>query len=190
MLQGIVIYYSRYGATEAYARYVSEALDVPYTSFDEVSAQKLAFYDYVIIGCPVYAGRLKIGRWLNNHLSVLRRKKLFLFTVSGIAPAQSGKLSAIVQQNIAAELVSRMEVFHFHGRLRKNDLRLGDRMMLEFGSRLAGSDEDARSMMCDFDNVREDSIGPLTEAVDTYLQQRRMRGHEPVGSDINIRSLN
>ncbi len=63
-MKGLVIYSSKYGSTQQYADYISLALSIPIENAGNIHASGLASYDYLVIGSPVYIGKLLIKKWL------------------------------------------------------------------------------------------------------------------------------
>ena len=59
MEKAIVIYKSKYGATEQYARWIAEELGCAAVSMDEVKKNDLKDYDTIIYGGGVQAGGIK-----------------------------------------------------------------------------------------------------------------------------------
>ena len=54
-----VVYTSKYGATEKYARWIGEELDCPVFRLDDFSKAQLGRYDNIIYGGGVQAGGIK-----------------------------------------------------------------------------------------------------------------------------------
>lgn len=55
----IVIYDSKYGHTEQFAKWISEELSVPMMPLSEAEAADLASYQTIVFGAPIYAGMIK-----------------------------------------------------------------------------------------------------------------------------------
>jgi len=82
-MKGVVIYRSRYGATHQYARWIGNELNLPVFETNEIDADKLNSYDFIIAGSSVYIGKILIKKWLKNNLEAIWHKKIFLFVVCG-----------------------------------------------------------------------------------------------------------
>ena len=59
MERTIVIYKTKYGATEKYAKWIGEELDCPVVSADDFNKRDFDLYDNIIYGGGVHAGGLK-----------------------------------------------------------------------------------------------------------------------------------
>ena len=84
MERTVVIFKSKYGATEKYARWIGEELDCPVFSFDDFSKDKLNDYDNIIYGGGVQAGGIKgfdkFKKWIKPLIGQ-QGKKIVIFAV-------------------------------------------------------------------------------------------------------------
>ena len=82
MERTVVIFKSKYGATEKYARWIGEELDCPVFSFDDFSKDKLNDYDNIIYGGGVQAGGIKgfdkFKKWIKPLIDQ-QGKKIVIF---------------------------------------------------------------------------------------------------------------
>jgi len=69
-MKGIIIYKGKYGATEQYANWLSAELDLPLVSADDISAEKLRIFDFVVLAGSVYIGKWMMRDWLKQNLSL------------------------------------------------------------------------------------------------------------------------
>ena len=79
-----VVYTSKYGATEKYARWIGEELDCPVYSLDNFSKAQLDNYDNIIYGGGVQAGGIKgfdkFKKWIKPLIGE-PGKKIVVFAV-------------------------------------------------------------------------------------------------------------
>ena len=75
IMNSLVIYKSKYGATSQYAEWIAADLNLRALESEEVSNVELEDHDTLIIGSSVYIGKLLISKWLKNNLSILMEKK-------------------------------------------------------------------------------------------------------------------
>lgn len=85
-MNGIIIYKSNYGTTKQYAQWLSEETGFLYVSSGSVKNADISDKDAVIIGCPVFANRPLLAKWIQKKWNVLQGKKVVLYTTSGTAP--------------------------------------------------------------------------------------------------------
>src|SRR6185312_1923994 len=110
-MKGLVIYKGKYGATAQYAAWLGEALYLPVVDSHHQSAGNLAPYDYLIVGSPVYMGKLLIKDWLEENEWVLLNKKLFIFIVSSVSPEEKARQETVLKNNLPETLVTNATIF-------------------------------------------------------------------------------
>lgn len=164
-MKGVVIYSSRYGSTETYARWIGATLSLPVYNYLGVKAQSLENFDYFILGSPVYVGKMKIASWVKHNRTILHKKKLFLFTVCATPPGEKQQLIEILNKNFDADILNRAQTFFLHGKMIKSKLSFFDSFILKMGAQMQKDPEQRRKMLTDFDDVKEEYIAPLVNAV-------------------------
>jgi len=114
-MNGIVLYKSRYGATQQYADWIAETLRLPVIDPERFDDRILAVCDFLLIGSSVYFGQLLIKDWLKKNEQYLKGKKLFLFIV--YAPSPDGdKQDQIIQDNIPDAVRAAADIVFLPGR--------------------------------------------------------------------------
>jgi menaquinone-dependent protoporphyrinogen IX oxidase len=76
-MKGIIIYKGKYGATEQYAKWLGQDLDLPVSTAEDIKNERLNAYDYFIIGSSVYMGKLQIRKWLFKNKNFIKDKRIF-----------------------------------------------------------------------------------------------------------------
>lgn len=76
-----VIYKSKRGATEKYAKWIGEELDCPVIPAKEFRKQDFAKYDNIIFGGGVQAGGIMGLELISKNMSCLADKKIVIFAV-------------------------------------------------------------------------------------------------------------
>jgi menaquinone-dependent protoporphyrinogen IX oxidase len=160
-MKGLIVYKGKYGATEQYAHWLAEELQLPDVAADNFSAVKLKDYDFLLIGTSVYIGKLQIANWLKNNLSYTRNKKLFLFVVSATPPGEKEKLNSYVKTGIPDEIKENCRIYFLPGKMIMKDLSWKDRFLLKMGARLAKDPNDRKNMLTDFNNVKKDHLADM-----------------------------
>ncbi len=84
-MKTLIIYATRYGTTGACANLLSDALqggDVVLQNLAENPSVDLTGFETVVVGSPIYAGRLnkRVKRFCSDNESALLAKRLGLFT--------------------------------------------------------------------------------------------------------------
>src|SRR5829696_1798865 len=129
-MKGIIIYEGKYGATKQYAEWIGKRLNLSITKTDEIGGERLAKYDFLVLGTSVYFGKLVLSKWLKENVAFLHGKKLSLFLVSGTPPDKVQLLQTYIQNSVPAEITNKMEIYFLPGRLNKHNLSLFHYCML------------------------------------------------------------
>lgn len=167
-MKGIVIYKGKYGATQQYANWLGEKLNLPVTDSTNILGSELRQYDYLLIGSSVYIGKLQIQNWMKDNLSILRGKKIFLFQVATTPPVEQEKRQAYNRASIPSAILKNCEFYFLPGRMFMHKLSWKDRFMLKMGARLTKDAAAKKIMLTDYNNVKEENIAALLHAVRQY----------------------
>ena len=168
-MKGVVIYKGRYGATAQYASWIGNILQVPVYENDELNNARLNEFDYVIAGTSVYVGKLLLANWINSHEKILSSKKLFLFVVCATPSAEVAELNNLIEKNISPGLQKTIKVFFLRGRMIKSKLSVIDRVVLHMGAWLQKDQSEKEKMLTDFDDVRQENLATMLNAIRTDL---------------------
>ena len=129
----LVLYTTRHGATQRYAERIAQPLDalVKEAAYAKIAQAKT--YDAIVLGCCVYAGKIKGLDFFSTYAQELKDKRLVLYTVGLYDPGEESvrkDLDAQIKAALgdAAEYVS---VFHLRGSLRWQSLGLAERLMMK-----------------------------------------------------------
>ena len=126
----LVLYTTRHGATQRYAERIAAPMDalVKDAAYAKIADAKT--YDAIVVGCCVYAGKLKGLDFLEQHAGELADKRLVVFTCGLYDPAQEDVRAGLDAQIEKALGGVRASVFHLRGALRWKSLGLLERMMM------------------------------------------------------------
>lgn len=164
-MKGIIIYKGKYGATQQYARWLGNELDLPVVSADNFPGEGLEKYNFLLIGSSVYAGKLQISKWLKKNLQALKNKKIYLFQVAATPPGEKAKLQSYFQSGVPAEIIKNCEVHFLQGKMKVRELSWKDRFLLKMGAWLTNDPATKRAMLTDFNNVRIENLDALLNSV-------------------------
>lgn len=129
----LVLYTKRHGATQRYAERIAQPLDALVKEAAYAKIAKAKTYDTIVLGCCVYAGKIKGLDFFADHAAELADKRLVLFTCGLYDPALEENRKPLDKQIRAAlgDYADRVSVFHLRGALRWNNLGLVERMMMK-----------------------------------------------------------
>jgi menaquinone-dependent protoporphyrinogen IX oxidase len=166
--KGLIIFESKYGATQQYAQWIAAELVLPITTPAEVSAQQLQYADFLVIGTPVYNGVFRIKNWLKKQVKAVSGKKLFFFVVNATAPAEQAKRDQFVLNSIPPEIREDCIVFFLPGRLIHSKLNFLDGVMLSLAAKLMKDPVKKKAIQADIDGVKKGYISALCNAVTEF----------------------
>ena len=134
--KGIIVQKGKYNATQQYANWIGQDLDLPIFSAGGLAGKKLAGREFVVICSAVYMGKLLVKGWLKKNLYALERRKIFLVVVCATPSSAKEKLAGVIRNSVPESLISQIETCFLPGRLVIKDLTLMDSLLLKIGSRL------------------------------------------------------
>lgn len=115
-MKTMVVYTSRYGSTEMYARWIAEELGCRAAKLAEVKAEDIAACDVVIYGGGLYAsGIAGFKKFLAKLDGKPGLQKYVLFMVGLTNPAQKDVYENVARHNIPPELQARFTSFPLRG---------------------------------------------------------------------------
>ncbi|MBR4038524.1 MAG: flavodoxin domain-containing protein [Clostridia bacterium] len=129
----LVLYTTRHGATQRYAERIAQPLDALVKEASYARVDRAKTYDAVVLGCPVYMGRIKGLDFFADHAADLAGKRLVLFTCGLYDPAQQD-VRRMLDDQLRGKLGAALDdmiVFHLRGRLRWQNLGLAERLMMK-----------------------------------------------------------
>ena len=144
----LVLYTTRHGATQRYAERIAQPLDALVKEAAYAKADQAKTYDAVVLGCPVYAGKLKGLDFFADNLSTLKDKRLVIFTCGLYDPAQEDVRANLDEQirKALGDAADRAAVFHLRGAIRWSSLGLMERILMKaLIGQIKKKDETARS---------------------------------------------
>lgn len=129
----LVLYTTKHGETQRYAEKIAQPLDALVKDAAYAKVRDAKTYDAIVLGCCVYAGKIKGLSFFADYAGELKDKRLVLYTCGLYDPALPevrAELDGQIRQALgdAAEYVS---VFHLRGSIRWQSLGLAERLMLK-----------------------------------------------------------
>ncbi len=164
-----VIYRSKYGTTEAYARWIAGALDADLLTPDSIEPNMLPAYDTVIYGGGMYAGGvLGFSAFIKKHYPAICDKHLVLFGV-GASLDPKLALESIQKHNLSEEMYWKIKTFFFRGGLSYDKMGKLDRLMMFMLKKMIASkklqDDDSLGIVATYgknvDFTDQNAIAPL-----------------------------
>lgn len=179
MEKTVVIYKSKYGTTEQYARWIAEELGCPLASIDDVKKRDLEKYDTVIFGGGVQAGGIreleKFLKWIKSDLKILdmyangrisredveksgvKEKKILIFAV-GINIDNEAAREQLMEINFPKKYMKTLPCFYLPGAYDPAKLAGADKTIMKMamkmlqGKREIDVTEDDRILLSKMEN--------------------------------------
>ena len=164
-MKGAIFFSGKYGSTEQYANWISEATGFPVIDIKDPKADP-SKYDFLILGSSILYFKLSIRKWLSANLPKLEGRTKILFSVSGAGP--SAKLNRWVANSIPTGLAEQMEHVALRGRLDHSKVSWWIRWILWMGSLFNPDPEASKDERYGFDYVDKGSIAPILKLVEQY----------------------
>lgn len=173
MLKTCVVYKSKYGATERYAKWLSGILKCEMIAHRDLSINRLNDYDIIVYGGGVYAGMISGISYLKKNILKLQDKKIICFAV-GAMPLDE-KMVKELEKNNLKEKLSNIPLYYCRGELDESKLGFIHKKLIGFIKKMGGDNPIGKAI------VSEDGVNDWIDI--KYLepvirQERKLRETE------------
>ena len=143
----IVIYKSKYGSTETYAKWIAEDLGCKAVDAKEVKPEELADYDTIIYGGGLYAEVINGLTLITKNMDKLRDKKILVYT-TGITPLNCRDYydKLVLEKNFKTGVPANVTVYNFLGKMIIEELSLVHRTALKTLKKIMSGKENPSEM--------------------------------------------
>ena len=154
----IVVYKSKYGSTEKYAKWIAEELGCQAYDAKSISISDLEGYDNIVYGGGLYAEIINGVSLITKNESNLINKKIAVFS-TGITPLEYREYydDMVIQKNFKNGVPKNVRVFNYMGKMVLDELSLVHRTALKALKKLMSGKENPTEMekllveLCDAD---------------------------------------
>lgn len=129
MSPGLIVYKSKYGATEKYAGWLSQETGFDCVDVKHFSASDLDNYETVIFGSGIYASHISGLSFLRRHWEKLQEKEVAVFCV-GAFPYEEKSFKKLYADNFRDEIAG-VPCFYCRGAIDMDSLNVTDRFLLK-----------------------------------------------------------
>ena len=126
-MKTIVIYTSKYGATEKYAKWLSDKLNCKLVETKSAKIVEIEKYDTVILGGGIYASGISGLSFIKKHYTRLCDKKIAVFAV-GASAYDEKAMTALKAHNFKNE-ISQIPCFYCRGAWNESSMSFKDKML-------------------------------------------------------------
>lgn len=127
----IVVYKTKYGSTECYAKYIAEKLGCEAFDAKSVKVDKLLEYDRIVYGGGLYAEVINGLSLITKNIEKLADKKIAVFT-TGITPLDCRAYydGEVLEKNFKNGVPENIRIFNLLGKMKSDELSLPHRTAL------------------------------------------------------------
>ena len=174
-MKTIVIYKSKYGSTETYARWIGEELGCDVVEASKIKAEELLAYDTIIYGGGLYAEVIAGVTLITKNIDKLGGKKLIVYT-TGITPVDYRDYyeKYVVEKNFKNGIYEKIRMFNFPGKMILSELTMVHRAAIKTLKKIMSDKKNPTEMekmlidLCDADGDFTDRT--LIEDLVKYAQ--------------------
>lgn len=123
--KGIIIYQSKYGATEKYAGWLREMTGFACVQASKAALDEVARYHVVVFCGGIYASGIAGLSFLKKNIGSLKGRKMAIFCV-GASPYEEHAIQEIKSRNLKGEL-QKIPVFYGRGAWDESKMKFIDR---------------------------------------------------------------
>lgn len=117
-MSAIVVYKSKYGSTENYAKWIAKELECEAVDVKNVKINELEKYDKIVYGGGLYAEMIAGITIISKNLDKLKDKKIAVFT-TGLTPLDCREYydNMVAPKNFKGGVPQNVKIFNFMGKM-------------------------------------------------------------------------
>lgn len=163
----LVIYNSKTGFTERYAKWLTEEIPCDLLPYDKRDTAKFNDYGTVVFGGWFHAGSIVGFKWFKEQLPRLSGKAVAVFA-TGATPLDSPE----AREAIAGKPAGDLPFFYLQGGLNYEIMGVGDKLLMslfrKMMKKIKGADSEMYQMLCQsYDISSKKQLAPLLQ----YLKE-------------------
>lgn len=169
-----VVFKSKYGSTERYARWIAEDIRADIFKVSEIKADKLKEYDTIVYCGGLYAGGMLGFSFMKKNYHKFCEKKLIVVAV-GATLKKDEAIEEVRTQNLTDEMNGNVQIFLLRGGLNYKKMNVIDRFLMFLlikSVKLRKSEElndDTKGMIASYGKVvdftNRNAIAPIINAI-------------------------
>ena len=173
-MKNIVVYESKYGSTEKYAKWIGEELNCKVSKISDVTTEELLNYDNIVFGGWLHAGKIKGFKDIYEDIHKFKDKNLILFYV-GLSIMDDKIYEEVKKKNFAN--VDNIKQFYLRGAFNYEKLTILDKLMMNIFKIMLKTqkeeemDENTKGMLeaynTPIDFTDKNNIKPIIEAINS-----------------------
>ncbi len=141
MSKAVVLYQSKYGATQKYAQWLAEALGCSLVETKQATREQVREYDVIILGGGIYASGIAGIGFLKKHHAHLRDKRIVVFA-AGASPYDKKAMAQLRNRNLKGAMAN-LPIFYCRGAWNEEAMSWKDRVMCNLLKRMVAKKDPA-----------------------------------------------
>lgn len=171
-----VVFKSKYGSSEKYAKWIAEDAGAEVFKAGEIKVDKLEEYDTIVYCGGLYAGGILGFSLIKKNYHKLHDKKLIVVAVGATLKTDEA-IEEVKAQNLTDEMKDRVQFFLLRGGLNYKKMNFIDRLLMFLlvkSVKLRKTeklDEDSKALIATYGKVidftNRDAIAPIIHAINS-----------------------
>lgn len=128
-MKTLIVYSSKTGFTEKYAKWIAEEIPCTCLPLQEAENLDIKEYDTILFGGGFYAGKINGINWLQKRIPDLTGKKAALFC-TGASPEDSPEIPQAIDQNLSKEQQKIITPFYLQGGINYEKMTWKDKALM------------------------------------------------------------
>jgi menaquinone-dependent protoporphyrinogen IX oxidase len=164
-MSGVIYYKTKYGATEQYAKWLSQDLGFELKNIKK--GPKPGSENIVVIGSNIIMGKLKAKGWILKHWSNIQNKQVILFAVGGAKIGSEDRDKAMAN-SLSSEILKTAKIFHLRGKFDHSKVSFLLSKMIKKGMENEKDPVIKKEWSEGFDDVKREYLEPIK----SYIKRR------------------
>lgn len=175
MSREVIIYKSKYGTTQKYAKLISIKSNIDLLELSLVKPNDLLKYDTIIFGGSLYMGKIQGIKFISDNYSKIKKKNLMIFSV-GLSASDQKSLADIRKQNFTQAMINdKLPLIHLPGKIVFNKLTFLHRSLMKMIISSLRKKEDLtaadKNMLNSYDNPKSTIEKPAIEPIISFIKR-------------------
>ena len=163
-MPGTIYYKTKYGATEDYARWLSEEVGFDLENIKE--KPEVRTEGIVVIGSSLMIGKVRAAAWILRNWDKMKDRKPVFFCV-GSSKIGSKEREEILARSLPKDVLDGMTVFHLPGRIDHKRLGFFTSGMMKRFAKYEKDEVEKRRAIEGYDDVKRENLAPVVAYIKT-----------------------
>ena len=168
-MSNIVLYESKYGSTERYAKWIAQELNCKISKLSETNIDELTNYQNIIYGGWIHAGKLEGFNKIQENDDKLKNKNLIVFSV-GLSKTEDSSYKKFKDKNFKD--FKNLQHFYLRGAFNFNNFIFIDKIMMGIFKqiiKIKKADTENKDILAAYDKpvdyTNKENMKPIVKAV-------------------------